>query len=313
VADDLERPDHEGEGHGGSPHLPGPSIWPFLFAFGVALVLLGLVITSWLIVAIGAGIALVAGFLWILDATRDLRDVATPVTVRPSAAEEVAVEAEVGPPEYSRSTFLSAATLGMGAVIGGIVTLPVLGFAVLPAFVDQDYPAVDLGPLENFPEGQFVIAQFRINPDDAPASARRTAYVRYNGEFEGAPSFTIISNRCVHLGCPVQPQGVTDEEKTEVEAETGPVELANTAPSGYGCPCHGGAYDIEGNRTAGPPVRALDRYRFSIRGGRLWLEEPYSVAKVEGEGAEATMVAYDPSDPGVHVDGPEQYFYPYVP
>ena len=34
--------------------------------------------------------------------------------------------------------------------------------------------------------------------------AGRTAYVRYNGELEGEPSFTILSNRCVHLGCPVQ-------------------------------------------------------------------------------------------------------------
>ena len=36
------------------------------------------------------------------------------------------------------------------------------------------------------------------------------------------------------------------------------------AASGFGCPCHGGQYDTEGNRIAGPPVRALDRYGFSI-------------------------------------------------
>ena len=93
----------------------------------------------------------------------------------------------------------------------------------------------------------------------------------------------------------------------------GPVELTPTNPSGYGCPCHGGAYDVEGNRTAGPPVRALDRYEFSIIEGSLWLGQPYSVAEVDGEGADAVIVKYDPADPGVHVDGPEQYFYPYVP
>ena len=43
------------------------------------------------------------------------------------------------------------------------------------------------------------------------------------------------------------------------------------------------------------------------------LGQPYSVAEVEGEGADAVIVKYDPADPGVHVDGPEQYFYPYVP
>ena len=91
--------------------------------------------------------------------------------------------------------------------------------------------------------------------------------------------------------------------------------LTPTQPSGYGCPCHGGAYDVEGNRVAGPPVRALDRYQFSIIDGNLWLGQPYSVAEVEGEGADAVIVKYPgpPADPGVHVDGPEQYLYPIVP
>ena len=93
-----------------------------------------------------------------------------------------------------------------------------------------------------------------------------------------------------------------------------PVTLTPTQPSGFGCPCHGGAYDIEGNRTAGPPVRALDRYEYSIVEGSLRLGKPYSVSHVEGQGAEATIFRYDEAvDPGVHVDGPEQILYPYVP
>ena len=55
--------------------------------------------------------------------------------------------------------------------------------------------------------------------------------------------------------------------------------------AGFGCPCHGGQYDTEGNRTAGPPVRALDRYSFSIRNGNLFIGKPFSVAKVDGTGA----------------------------
>ena len=47
--------------------------------------------------------------------------------------------------------------------------------------------------------------------DDAGGEvSRRTAYIRYNGLLEGEPSFTIISNRCAHLGCPVQPNGLVD-------------------------------------------------------------------------------------------------------
>ena len=51
---------------------------------------------------------------------------------------------------YPRNTFLSAATLGLGGVIGGIVTLPVLGFAVLPSFTNQE-DQTSLGPIEDFP------------------------------------------------------------------------------------------------------------------------------------------------------------------
>jgi menaquinol-cytochrome c reductase iron-sulfur subunit len=309
VADELERPGDDADRHDDSPHLPSPSIWPFAFALGVTLVLVGLIV-SWFVAAVGAAISVVFGFLWIREATREVRGAPPP---EPPRAPEVSVdEEEDETPRYSRSVFLEGATLGIGAAIGGIVTLPALGFAVLPAFVGQEYDEIDLGPLDNFPEGQWIVTKFKSVADEPEDVSRRTAYIRNNGEAGGQPSFTIISNRCVHLGCPVQPQGLTDESE-EIETDSGRVELAHTEPSGFGCPCHGGAYDAEGNRTAGPPVRALDRYGYSIRNGKLWLGQPYSVAKVVGQGAEAKIEAYKIVDPGVHVDGPEQFFYPYVP
>jgi Rieske Fe-S protein len=305
VADELERPEHRES----EPHLPSPTIWPFAFAGAVALILLGLIV-SLTITAIGVGLAVVFGFLWIRDVTRDLRAEPEPVE---APAPVVVEEEEVAEPErYTRSMFLEASTLGLGAVIGGIVTVPVLGFAVLPAFVNQEYPEVDLGPLDNYPEGDWVIATFTSVPEDGPVS-RRTAFVRNNGLRNDVPSLTIISNRCVHLGCPTQPQGPPGEP-ADVETSAMPVTLTPTQPSGLGCPCHGGAYDIEGNRTAGPPVRALDRYEYSIVNGSLVLGKPYSVGHVEGQGAEATLFRYDEAvDPGVHVDGPEQILYPYIP
>jgi Rieske Fe-S protein len=306
VADELGRPEHRES----EPHLPSPTIWPFAFAGAVALILLGLIV-SLTITAIGVVLAVVFGFLWIRDVTRDLRAEPEPVEAPAPVVVEEEEEA-VGPERYTRSMFLEASTLGLGAVIGGIVTVPVLGFAVLPAFVNQEYPEVDLGPLDNYPEGDWVIATFTSVPEDGPVS-RRTAFVRNNGLRNDVPSLTIISNRCVHLGCPTQPQGPPGEP-ADVETSAMPVTLTPTQPSGFGCPCHGGAYDIEGNRTAGPPVRALDRYEYSIANGSLVLGKPYSVGHVEGQGAEATLFRYDEAvDPGVHVDGPEQILYPYIP
>ena len=308
MADDVGRPGEgpEREQHT-EPHLPSPTIWPFAFAGGVALVLVGLIVSLWITV-VGAVIALVFGFFWIRDVTREVRG----VPEEPEPAYDELAEEEAAAERFPRSIFLEGATLGLGALIGGIVTAPVLGFAVAPAFVGQAYPAVDLGPLDNFPEGEFVTTTFFSRQDEENVG-RRTAFVRNNGAKDGVPSFTIISNRCAHLGCPTQPQGLPGQAKqvktTQREVTVSPV----ASVSGFGCPCHGGAYDSEGNRTAGPPVRSLDRYEFSIKNGNLWLGKPYSVARVEGTGADARISAYRLADPGQHVDGPEQIFYPIIP
>ena len=308
MADDLERRG-ESTQHRSEPHLPSPTIWPFAFAGGIALVLVGLIVSLWATV-IGAVIAVVFGFFWIRDVTREVRTAPVEPVAEPVPA-EVVEEAE-GPARYPRSKFLEGATLGFGALIGGIVTAPVLGFAVAPAFVGQKYPEVDLGPLDSFPEGEFVTATFFSRQDENDVG-RRTAFIRNNGLSNSVPSFTIISNRCVHLGCPTQPQGLPGEGK-QVKTSQRVVTIAPVASvSGFGCPCHGGAYDSEGNRTAGPPVRSLDRYEYSIKNGSLWLGKPYSVAKVTGQGADAKIRAYRLADPGQHVDGPEQLFYPFVP
>ncbi len=301
------------EPQGEKPHQPGPSLWPVGFAVGIACVLVGLVV-SWPVAAVGAALTLIFGFLWIRDVTSDVRG-DTHVEPEPAAtvvAHGVTEDEEV-PATYSRNKFLEVSTLGLGAVITGVVTVPILGFLVIPGFVDQKLDPIDLGPLDNFPEGKWVITTYLSNPREGEVS-RRTAFVRYNGEFEpGVPSFTLISNRCVHLGCPVQASGPLSDQEKKVDTKIGEITLIDVTPAAFSCPCHGGAYDLEGNRTAGPPVRALDRYYFSIKNDRLYLGEAYAVAKVNGEGKDARIKAYTHAGPGQHVDGPEAWLYPIVP
>ncbi len=294
------------------------------FAVGIVCILVGLVV-SWPAVAVGAAITLVFGFLWVKDVTIGLR-------VRPAEPEPASEpaapplpahkgpaampEPEPGEPaRYPRSKFLEGATLGLGGLIGGIVTVPAVGFAIVPAFLKQGHPEIDLGPLSNFPEGDWLIAHFDLDPKEGQVS-RRTAYVRYNGLLQGKPSITIISNRCAHLGCPVQPGGLIQSDQTKDQKTSGG-QLIQLTPvlglSSFTCPCHGGAYDSEGNRTAGPPVRALDRFEYSIRKGRVFLGRAYSVGQVSGTGAQARIAKYDLAGPGQHVDGPEQWFYPIQP
>jgi Rieske Fe-S protein len=216
---------------------------------------------------------------------------------------------------FPRSKFLEGATLGLGGVIGGVVTVPVLGLAVVPAFVKQGHGPIDLGPLSSFPEGKFVVATFFVDPKEGEVT-RRTAYIRNNGLLNGEPSFTIISNRCAHLGCPVQANGpLFESQKKTVSGKGGQeITLIPALPAGgFGCPCHGGQYDPEGNRTAGPPVRALDRYNYSIVNGHLVLHKTYSVTHVDGTGKDARIHKYGHAGPGAHIDGWEQILYPLQP
>jgi Rieske Fe-S protein len=311
------------EPHSGDdkPHLPPPTVWPVGFAVGLACILVGLIV-SWPAVAVGGAIALLFGFLWV----RDLQRGTTPLEPPPPPAPEPvpagpappATAGEAGMPEpapgerFPRSKFLEASTLGLGALIGGVVTVPPVGLLVASAFEGQKFHSIDLGPLSDFPSGEFVITTFVEDPAAGEVS-RRTAYIRYNGLLKSQPSFTILSNRCAHLGCPVQPNGPVDAKPERVVTDKAGVELlklTKAKPAGFGCPCHGGQYDTEGNRTAGPPVRALDRYRYSIKNGRLILGSAYSVDYVHNTGKDARIKQYPLHNPGQHIAGPEFWLWP---
>jgi len=291
------------------PQLPPPSLWPVGFAVGIVCLLVGLVV-SWPAAAVGAGLTLVFGFLW----ARDVTSGTSSVPAEPAHEGEAAVPEPEPGERFPRNKFLEGATLGLGAVIGGIVTLPAVGFAVLPGFVKQKQHEVDLGPITDFEEGKWQIATFMRDPAQGEIT-RRTAFIRNNGDLDGKPSFTIISNRCAHLGCPVQPGGpLFERQKKELKTTKGEVQLIPTLPAaGFICPCHGGAYDQEGNRTAGPPVRGLDRYEFVIRNGRLVLGSTFSVAEVQGSGKTARIKRYQLQGPGQPVDGIESWMYPLQP
>jgi len=300
-------------------HEPSPTLWPIGFAIGVAVLLVGLIVDPVLLGSIGGVIAIVFGALWARDATSELRG--RPVAIEPERREPAAAHAVVpGRERFPRSKFLEGTTLGVGAVITGLVAVPAGGFALLPPFLGQKRHKVDLGPITEFTDGQWYIATFMLDPSEGEVS-RRTAFLRSNGtvtvEGKPVPSFTIISNHCAHLGCPVQangPSGAILGLKTLTETtKNGKVTLLPVVPAGFGCPCHGGQYDTEGNRTAGPPVRALDRYSFEVDNGRLVLLSTFSVSHVDGTGAQAKIHKYKEIGPGEHVDGVEQILYPLNP
>ena len=184
----------------------------------------------------------------------------------------------------TRQRMLTRATIGLGSLLGAVIATPAAIAVLAPAFKrDTSYP-IDIGPATLYPRvGRGGIpwhaATFERTPTDASGLSRRLAYIRNDGD----QRFTAISNTCMHVGCPVQ---------------------ANA--TGFACPCHGGQYDSEGRRTAGPPVRPLNRYETSIDDkGHLILGQLYAL--------DNRMRRHQLKGPGQPVDGPLSDLYPEVP
>jgi hypothetical protein len=274
----------------------GPSLWPIGFALGVACVLVGLIV-GWPIAAVGGAIALIAGGFWARDSSRgysapvehepETRAARDAARARANAAGPAPVPVEDEVERYPRKVFLEGATLGIGVLIGGIITVPVVGLHGRARVREPAPEDVDLGPIDELPGGQFVIATFVRDPTQGEVS-RRTAFIRNNGVVDGKPSFTIISNRCAHLGCPVQPNGpIFDSEKKDVE---------DAGAGRHDHPDAAGRLRLSVPRRPvrhrGKPHRRAARararpLRVQIVNGRLVLLGAYSVAKVDGDGAAA--------------------------
>jgi Rieske Fe-S protein len=200
--------------------------------------------------------------------------------------------------DLTRGQFLTKMSLGLGGLMGALLVVPVAGMVVSPAVKGTDFTKVLMGPVEDFTAkpGEFVKVVLSPNADSFDAYVqKRVAFIRYNKneksdkiaaaitiEGQNQGKFSVVSNRCVHLGCPVQ-----------------------SSTTGFVCPCHGGAYDTEGKRTAGPPVRPLDRFGWVEKDGELWAVAEYSLTN-EGE-----MVGL--RGPGQHTSGPQSLLYQLQP
>ena len=200
--------------------------------------------------------------------------------------EAAAAGANPGSPQaaMSRQKMLAGATIGLGALMSAIIAVPVTITVLAPSFKTiKEYP-VDIGPTTLYPKvGQGQIpwhaVTFENRPDDTTGLSRRLVYVRNDGD----DKFTAIANTCMHLGCPVQ---------------------ANA--TGFACPCHGGQYDSQGRRIAGPPVRPLNRYETTVDDkGHLILGQLYAM--------DDQLNRHQLKGPGQPVTGLLSYLYPPAP
>jgi len=148
------------------------------------------------------------------------------------------------PPERRR--FLTRLSIGLSAIGGALIGLPVAGFLLAPLFeaVARTWRAV--GAVDDFKPGQTVEVRF-VDASSLPwagVTGRTGAWLR--SEPDG--SFVAFAINCTHLGCPVR--------------------WVNQAEL-FMCPCHGGVFYKDGTVAAGPPARPLVQYPVRVRSGQV--------------------------------------------
>jgi Rieske Fe-S protein len=181
----------------------------------------------------------------------------------------------------NRGRFLTGATVGLGGVLSAVIAAPALAYVLAPAFETRPNFHVDIGPTSLYPvdkNNPFHVVTFTRAPGGTDLE-RRVVFIRNDGN----DAFTAIANTCMHLGCPVRVFG----------------------SSGFGCPCHGGQYDIEGRRIAGPPVRPLNRYATQVVDGHLILGTLYAM--------DDSLHRHQLKGPGQPVTGLLSFLYPPAP
>ena len=147
----------------------------------------------------------------------------------------------------SRKDFVTLTTGVLGTIIGVVVGLPAIGYLISPALKSKATDAwIQLGPLDNYPIGiptPFNFTRSQINGWEKTVNSYGV-YVWRKNESDVA----VFSNVCTHLACRV----TWHEDVKE-----------------YICPCHDGHFAANGEVTAGPAPRALDRYETKIDEGNL--------------------------------------------
>jgi Rieske Fe-S protein len=190
----------------------------------------------------------------------------------------------------TRRRLMTGGALAVGGIASAAFGLPALGFALGPVFSrTEPHSWQDVGPEADF--GDVAYTQKVIDLVASVAdSGKTTIYVRkYNAQLDGSKNsdlpYVAISNRCMHLGCPVRY-----------------VQAAQR----FICPCHGGVYGPLGQVTGGPPVRPLDRFYTKVEGGRVMVGPRFSL--------DSHFRRFPhPRDPSNHLDGLWQYLYPSRP
>jgi len=157
-------------------------------------------------------------------------------------------------PSSPRRRFFKAFVTGIGAVIGGLLAVPLAGLYALPALKKSTAAWKTVGPVDEFPVGDIQLVPLQpLERRQWPEDWGQDAAWVYR---RSAEDFIVYDFHCTHVGCPVN---------------------WSSQAQRFFSPCHGGVFDRDGRVLAGPPPRPLDRYETRIENGVLYAGAVYRV------------------------------------
>lgn len=145
----------------------------------------------------------------------------------------------------SRRSVLGLAIQGLGAVIAGALGIPAIRY-LFSSHTSQNSALIEIADLAKIPAGEPAEIVFRRKRVDGWKTVveKTSAWVLKRGESD----VIALAPGCTHLGCAFR----WVKEKNE-----------------FLCPCHTSTFTVDGQVTAGPAPRPLDRYVTEIRNGKL--------------------------------------------
>jgi menaquinol-cytochrome c reductase iron-sulfur subunit len=172
---------------------------------------------------------------------------------RDSSITHVQTEAD-GTPIQSRRSFLGV-WVGVGsALVGSLLAVPLMRFAVFPLLRrTTEVKRSPLGPVDEFAFlTEPVIRTIQIEQVDGwrKAISEKAVYITKDQQAK----LRVLSSVCPHLGCTIP----WNKERGE-----------------FVCPCHGGTYAADGTYVSGPALRGMDPLETSVEDGQLMVRFQY--------------------------------------
>jgi menaquinol-cytochrome c reductase iron-sulfur subunit len=147
----------------------------------------------------------------------------------------------------SRRGLIMGAIYSIPFLIGGTLTASI-GNYLFGKYKTSGNGWADAGDVADMPAGSPHLVRFERAVVDGwkVRNEQSSAWIILDEQHR----VTAFSPLCTHLGCAYRWQA---ERKS------------------FTCPCHGSAFNIQGDVITGPASRPLDRYSAKVEGDRLWL------------------------------------------